>query len=75
VVALTRVGVAASEEDDCLTAQAPTPPTTTKATVSPTIVGRLPLKIGALRRTGVPFVRQGWPPCLAEYWQQWLGQS
>ena len=75
VVALTSVGVAASEADERI-AHAPTPPTTTtKATVAATIVDRRLLKIGPLRRTDVPFVRRGRRPGLRAYLHPRLGRS
>jgi len=58
VVAVTNVGVAASDEAECVAAQAPTLPIATRATTTPTMVGRL-LKASALRRTSVPFVEGG----------------
>ena len=58
VVTLTRVGVAAVEEDERVTAQTPAPPTTTRAMMTVTIVGRL-LMARRLRRTSVPSVRAG----------------
>ena len=41
VVALTRVGAAASEAGGCVTDQAPKPPTTSRAVATPTMAGRL----------------------------------
>jgi hypothetical protein len=57
VVALTKVGATAFEADERFRAQAPPPPTTTiMASVSPTIIGRRPLRVSALNRTSVPLV-------------------
>src|SRR5665647_1131087 len=61
VVALTSVGTAASEEEERVTAQPPTPPATSKTTATPRITGRL-LGASALTRTVVPFVGRG---CIA----------
>src|SRR5665647_953545 len=58
VVALTTVGTAASDEEERVTVQTPTPPATSKAAVTPRITGRLP-RASALKRTVVPFVRRG----------------
>jgi hypothetical protein len=58
VVALTSVGAAASEEDGRVSAQAPIPPATSRATTTPTITGRL-LRAGAWNLTSVPFVERG----------------
>src|SRR5450759_2732841 len=58
VGALTSVGAAASDEDGRVSAQAPIPPATSRATTTPTITGRL-LRAVAWNRTSVPFVERG----------------